>query len=69
MENKIINNMLERKVKQSLMEVKEQKEKYLIEQKIVKNRLSIIVEHIKSVDDFNNLSQNEKVKLSFNILQ
>jgi hypothetical protein len=69
MENKIINNMLERKVKQSLIEVKEQKEKYLIEQKIVKNRLSIIVEHIKSVDDFNNLSQNEKVKLSFNVLQ
>ena len=61
--------MLERKVRQSLMEIKEQKEKYLIEQKIVKNRLSIIVEHIKSVDDFNNLSQNEKVKLSFNVLQ
>ena len=61
--------MLERKVRQSLMEIKEQKEKYLIEQKIVKNRLLVIVEHIKDEDEFNRLSENEKSQLTFNILQ
>ena len=51
--------MLERKVRQSLLEVKEQKEKNLIKETLVKKRLSAIVEHIKTEEDFNNLSENK----------
>jgi len=69
MEIKIINNMLERKVRQSLMEVKEQKEKDLIKENLVKNRLLVLVEHIKSEDEFNRLSENKKSQLAFNVLQ
>ena len=61
--------MLEKQIKKSLLETKENKEKRLIEQKIVKSRLSVLVEHIKTEKDFNNLPESEKVQLSFNILQ
>jgi hypothetical protein len=69
MEIKIINNMLERKVRQSLMEIKEQKDRNLIKETLVKNRLLVLVEHIKDEDEFNRLSENEKSQLTFNILQ
>ena len=49
--------MLEQKVRQSLMEVKEQKEKNLIKENLVKNRLLVLVEHIKSEDEFNKISR------------
>jgi hypothetical protein len=61
--------MLEKKVRQTLNEVKEQKEKNLIKEHLVKKRLSVLVEHIKSKKDFNNLSEHKKVQLSFNLLQ
>ena len=61
--------MLERKVRQSLLEVKEQKERDLIKENLVRQRLSMLVEHIQSEDEFNGLSKNEKLRLSFNILQ
>jgi hypothetical protein len=61
--------MLERKVRQSLMEVKEKKEKDLIKENLVKNRLLALVEHIKSEDEFNRLSENKKSQLAFNVLQ
>jgi len=61
--------MLERKVRKSLMEIKEQKEKNLIKENLVKTRLSVLVESIKSKGDFNNLSEDKKAQLSFNVLQ
>ena len=61
--------MLERKVRQSLLEVKEQKERDLIKENLVRQRLSMLVEHIQSEDEFNGLSKNEKLRLSFKILQ
>jgi len=61
--------MLERKVRKSLMEIKEQKEKNLIKENLVNTRLSVLVESIKSKGDFNNLSEDKKIQLSFNVLQ
>jgi hypothetical protein len=61
--------MLEKQIKKSLIETKERKEKQLIEQKIIKSRLSMIVENIKTEEDFHNLSEDKKLKLSFNLLQ
>jgi hypothetical protein len=48
--------MLEKKIRRSIIEAKEQKEKQLIESHLVKSRLSVLVEHIQSEEDFNNLS-------------
>jgi hypothetical protein len=61
--------MVEKKIKKSLLEVKENKERNLIKETLVKNRLSIIVENVKSLDDFNRLSEDNKLKLSFKLLQ
>ena len=61
--------MLEKKVRQSLLEVKKQKNKNLIKENLVKSRILVLVEHIKTKDDFNKLSENKKAQLSFNILR
>jgi hypothetical protein len=61
--------MLEKKVRQSLLEVKKQKNKNLIKENLVKSRILMLVEHIKTKDDFNELSENKKAQLSFNILR
>ena len=61
--------MLEKKVRQSLIEVKEQKEKNLIKETLVKKRLSMLVEHIKTEEDYKKLSESKKLQLSFNILR
>lgn len=61
--------MLEKKIRRSIIEAKEQKEKQLIESHLVKSRLSVLVEHIQSEEEFNKLSEDKKVQLSFNILQ
>jgi hypothetical protein len=41
----------------------------LIEETLIKNRLSMIIENVKSVEDFNNLSDDKKLKLSIKFLQ
>jgi hypothetical protein len=61
--------MLEKKIKNTLIETKEKKEILLIEQKIVKDRVSILFEGIKSEKDFNRLSEKQKLNLSVKFLQ
>ena len=60
--------MLEKKIRRSIIETKEQKERQLIGEQLVKSRLSAIVEHIQDEDDFNNLTEDKKAQLSYNIL-
>jgi hypothetical protein len=57
--------MLEKKIRRSIIETKEQKEKQLIEQHLIKSRLSVLVEHVQSEEEFNKLSENKKIQLSF----
>jgi hypothetical protein len=61
--------MLEKKVKKSLIETKERKEKKIIEESLVKNRLSMLFEGINSEEDFNSLSEEDKLKLSVKFIQ
>jgi len=61
--------MLEKKVKKSLIETKERKEKKIIEESLVKNRLSMLFEGINNVNDFNSLSESKKLKLSVKFVQ
>jgi hypothetical protein len=61
--------MLEKKVRKSLIETKERKEKLLIEEKLIKNRLSMVFEGIKSEKQFKELSEEKKLKLSVKFIQ
>ena len=61
--------MLNKEIRKSLIEAKELKEKKLIGEHLVKQRLSALLEHVKNEDDFNNLSEDKRIQLSFNILQ
>lgn len=60
--------MLNKKIRKSLLEVKELKEKELIGKQLVESRLSAVIGKIKSEKDFNNLTEDKKLQLSYNIL-
>ena len=61
--------MLEKKVKKFLIEVKEKKERKLIEESLIKNRLSMIFEGITCEKDFKSLSESKQLKLSIKFIQ
>lgn len=60
--------MLEKRVKKTLVEAKEAKQKKMIQERLVSSRLSVLVEHIQDEDDFNELTEDKKAQLSYNIL-
>lgn len=60
--------MLDKKIKKTLLETKEKKERLLIERKMVESRLSVILETIKTEDDFYQLSEEKQLKLSVSLL-
>jgi hypothetical protein len=61
--------MLKNRVKKSLMEIKENKEKQLIGESLIKNRLTIILEGINSDDEFKSLSKEKQLKISLKFIQ
>jgi hypothetical protein len=69
MEIKLINFMLEKKVRKSLIETKERKEKLLIEETLIKNRLSIILEGVNSDKEFKSLSEKKQLRISSKFIQ
>ena len=60
--------MLDKKIKKVLIETKEKKEKRLIEEKIIKDRVSMILEGIKTEEEFKKLSESKRLKLSVKFL-
>jgi hypothetical protein len=62
------NSMLKKRIKKTLIETKDNKERSLIEEQIVKNRISILLEGIESDREFKNLPEKEQLKLSFKVL-
>ena len=63
------NIMLEKKVRKSLIETKERKEKLLIEETLIKNRLSIILEGVNSDKEFKSLSEKKQLRISSKFIQ
>ena len=61
--------MLEKKVRTYLIEAKERKEKLLIEEKLIKDRFSMIFEGVKSEKDFKSLSEKKQIKISLKFIQ
>jgi hypothetical protein len=61
--------MLKNKIKRSLIETKEKKEKLLIEQKLVESRIMMIVESESNAKNFHRLSEEKQQKIMYSILE
>ena len=60
---------LNKQIRRTILETKEQKEKFLIEQNLIKKRLEMVIGDVKNVEQYKNLSEDKQIKLSFSILQ
>lgn len=60
---------LNKQIRKTILETQEQQEKFLIEQSLVKKRLEMIASNVKTIDDYNKLSEAKQLKLNFTILQ
>ena len=57
------------KIKRSIIETKEKKEKLLIEQKLVESRIMMIVESESNARNFHNLSEEKQQKMMYSLLE
>jgi hypothetical protein len=64
MESNLVN-----KIKRSIIETKERKEKLLIEQKLVESRIMMIVESESNVKNFHRLSEEKQQKMMYSLLE
>ena len=69
MENRVKKTtMLKNKIKRSIIETKERKEKLLIEQKLVESRIMMIVESESNTKNFHRLSEEKQQKMMYSLL-
>ena len=60
---------LDKKIKKKLLETKEQKDRLIIEQEIVRSRFMMIFEGEENIKNWENLSEEKKFKISCKFLQ
>jgi hypothetical protein len=60
--------MLKNKIKRSIIETKERKEKLLIEQRLVESRIMMIVESESNAKNFHSLSEDKQQKMMYSLL-
>jgi hypothetical protein len=69
MENRVKKTtMLKNKIKRSIIETKERKEKLLIEQRLVESRIMMIVESESNAKNFHSLSEEKQQKMMYSLL-
>jgi hypothetical protein len=69
MENRVKKTtMLKNKIKRSIIETKERKEKLLIEQRLVESRIMMIVESESNAKNFHSLSEDKQQKMMYSLL-
>jgi len=56
--------MLKKDIRKTLIETKERKEKLLIEQNIIKNRMMMIFENQENINNFRNLPKSKRVRIA-----
>ena len=61
--------MLEKQVRKAILEAKDNKEKFLIEENLVKSRIFAIVESKEVIDNFEFLPEGKKMKISKNLIE
>ena len=55
---------LDKKIKKKLLETKEQKDRLITEQEIVRSRIMMIFESQENIENWENLSEEKKFKIS-----
>jgi hypothetical protein len=61
--------MLQKKIKKSLIEAKNRKESILIEQKLIKNRIMMIVENEDNIKNFKSLPKSKQEKIAYKLFE
>jgi hypothetical protein len=61
--------MLERKIKKAILEAKNNKERLLIEENLVKTRIFTIIESKEIIDNFEFLPEGKKMKIAMNLIE
>jgi len=61
--------MLEKQIKKAILEAKDNKEKFLIEENLVKSRILMIVESKDNIKNFNKLPKKKQEKIAYSLLE
>jgi hypothetical protein len=61
--------MLQKKIKKSLIEAKNKKESILIEQKLIKSRIMMIVENEDNIKNFKSLPKSKQEKIAYKLFE
>lgn len=61
--------MLEKKIKRAILEAKDNKERLLIEENLVKSRILMIIESEDNIKNFNKLPKNKQEKIAYSLLE
>ena len=61
--------MLQKKIKKSLVETKNKKESILIEQKLIKSRIMMIVENEDNIKNFKSLPESKQEKIAYKLFE
>jgi hypothetical protein len=61
--------MLDKKIRKVILETKDNKERLLIEEKLVKTRISTIIESQEIIDNFEFLPEGKKMKIAMNLME
>lgn len=60
--------MLEKQIKKAILEAKDNKEKFLIEENLVKSRILMIIESKDNIKNFNKLPKKKQEKIAYSLL-
>ncbi len=61
--------MLEKQIKKAILEAKDNKEKFLIEENLVRSRILMIVESETNIKNFHKLPKNKQEKIAYALLE
>lgn len=61
--------MLEKQIKRAILETKDNKEKFLIEENLVRSRILMIVESETNIKNFHKLPKNKQEKIAYALLE
>ena len=61
--------MLEKQIRKAILEAKDNKERLLIEENLVKSRILMIIESEDNIKNFNKLPKNKQEKIAYSLLE
>ena len=61
--------MLDKTIKKAILETKEKKEKLIIEERLVRSRIMMIIESEDNIKNFNSLSEKKQEKIAYKLLE